>query len=444
MTSTPESFVMPELVNGRKLLGNTPPRMDLYPVDTPAGNGWIGLCDEAVVWLSIGPLDEEAICKYWPGETVKGKVCPVPGTRLEETARGEGALRLMPIGTDFQFKVWQQLLRIPISTTTTYGALAGKLGSPQKARAVGTAVGANPIAWLIPCHRVLPADGRTGGYRWGAPAKESLLAREGHVGDPVVTGPSQQDAEDLRKLEAMLLNAQRFEDIARLAGSIAHDLNNLLAPIRMATELLKRKLEDSSVERYVDIIETSTDRARSVIQEILGFSREAEGSVSRKVPVRPVLEELEKIARETFPPEIRIRLQSPENGPEVRIDPDQLHRAVLNLLVNARDAITGEGTISMRLSTHDVDMQVCVGERCLVPGHYACISVADTGSGIPRDIRDKIFDPFFTTKPKEKGTGLGLASVVGVITRAGGFVDLESEVDKGTTFHLFLPDTSNS
>ena len=432
MTSLPEESGRPAFLSG----SDAREPLLLYPLETPAGSGWIGLSEGAVAWLSIGPLDEAAVRSYWKGDIKKDGECPVAQARLEAAARGNGDLQLMPVGTDFQLQVWEELVRIPFGSTTTYGALAQKVQVPNGARAVGGAVGANPIAWLIPCHRVLAADGGEGGYRWGGAAKKALLAWEGNL---PLQEPEQQDSEDVRKLEAMLLNAQRFEDIARLAGNIAHDLNNLLAPIRMATELLKRKLEDPSVERYVDIIETSTERARSVIQEILGFSRETEGSVARKISVQPVLQELEKLVQETFPPEIGITFEYPANAPQVKIDPDRLHRAVLNLLVNARDAIGGSGSIRVRMSTHDVEMRICVGERCLIPGRYVCISVADTGDGIAPDIRHKIFDPFFTTKPKEKGTGLGLASVVGIITRAGGFIDLESEEGKGATFHLFLP-----
>jgi signal transduction histidine kinase len=246
--------------------------------------------------------------------------------------------------------------------------------------------------------------------------------------------------EDRRKLEAMLLNAQRFEDTAKLAGSIAHDLNNLLAPIRMATELLKRKLEDSSVDRYVEIIDTSTARARAVIQEILSYSGESESSESEIVDVNPLVKELEEMVSETFPESITLNFEYQESAPPVRMDPHQLHRSILNLLVNARDAIEGGGTIGVRVSTHDVEMSVCVGERCLIPGRYACISVADDGSGIKQEIREQIFAPFFTTKPKEKGTGLGLASVFGIVARAGGFIDLESTEGEGSTFHVYLPE----
>ncbi|HSH09817.1 MAG TPA: methylated-DNA--[protein]-cysteine S-methyltransferase [Oceanipulchritudo sp.] len=409
----------------------------LYPVETPAGLGWLGMAGKRICWLSIGKLDQPEVERYWKGPVVRATTCPVSTADLQRAASGKGKLKLDPRGTPFQQQVWQELLRIPFSTTARYGDLAARLGSPNKARAVGTAVGANPIAWLIPCHRVLPASGGMGGYRWGVRAKERLLAWERN-GQP--SPAPTQDAEDKRKLEAMLLNAQRFEDIAKLAGHIAHDLNNLLAPIRMATELLKRKLEDRSVDRYVEIIENSTGRARSVIQEILTFSRESEGNERQVINVNSLLAELEKMARETFPESVKLTFSYQPDAPAVEIDPHQLHRSILNLLVNARDAINDSGSIKVRISTHDVEMRICVGERCLVPGRYVCISVTDNGCGIPADIRDKIFDPFFTTKPKEKGTGLGLASVFGIVARAGGFIDLESIEGKGTTFHLFLPE----
>lgn len=255
--------------------------------------------------------------------------------------------------------------------------------------------------------------------------------------------PELQTSEDHRKLEAMLLQAQRVEDIAKLAGDIAHDLNNLLAPIRMATELLKKKTEDPALDRYVEIIQTSTGRARSVIQEILTFSRESEAADCQVMDVNPLLQELENIIRETFPDTINLAFEYQESAPRVEMDPHQMHRSVLNLLVNAKDAVNEEGDIGVRVSTHDVEMRVCVGERCLIPGRYTCISVSDNGTGIKKEIRDKIFDPFFTTKPKEKGTGLGLASVFGIVARAGGFIDLESTESEGSTFHIFLPEAGN-
>lgn len=255
--------------------------------------------------------------------------------------------------------------------------------------------------------------------------------------------PALQESEDFRKLEAMLLNAQRFEDIAKLAGDIAHDLNNLLAPIRMATELLKRKLEDPSVDRYVEIIETSTGRARSVIQEILTFSRESEAAECEIIDVNPLLQELEQMTRETFPETIQVTFDYQNQAPSVEMDPHQLHRSILNLIVNARDAVGDSGNITIRVSTHDVELPVSAGKRSLGAGRYTCISVSDTGCGISEEIRERIFDPFFTTKPKEQGTGLGLASVFGIIARAGGFIDLESKEGNGSTFHIYIPEAGS-
>lgn len=409
--------------------------LNIYPVQTPAGPGWIGLDKRTVVWLSIGSLDREALEAYWPGTIRDGKRCPLGTRQLEEAAHGRGDIRLAPIGTRFQVAVWKELMRIPFSATKTYGDVAAALGSPGRARAVGSAAGANPVAWLIPCHRVVPARGGPGAYRWGAENKRKLLDWEAVQADE----PSGMQSDDRKRLEAMLLKAQRIEDIAKLAGDIAHDLNNLLAPIRMATDLLKRKMADEALDRYVDIIETSTGRARSVIQEILTFSRETENEDATVIQVEPLIRELEKICRETFPERIHLTFNYGTDIPPVRMDPTQFHRAFLNILVNARDAMKGNGHISLDVSVHDLEMQVCVGERCLIPGRHLCISVSDTGCGIPEEIREQIFDPFFTTKPKEQGTGLGLASVYGIVARAGGFIDLESTVGKGSTFHVFLP-----
>ena len=409
--------------------------MMVHPVGTPAGPGWLGLSNGAIVWLSLGEIAEDELKAYWKGPIHKANHAPVDYEDLEETARGnDRGLVLAPLGTEFQKQVWRELLSIPGGKTRTYGQIAERLGGRNKARAVGSAVGANPIAWLIPCHRALPGRGGLGQYRWGATAKAALLRWEGV---PIRTKPQPR-----QRIEAMLMNAQRFKDLSRLSGSIAHDLNNLLAPIRMATELLRRKVDDPTAARYIEIIETSTGRARSVIQEILSFSREAEAGEPQKIHAREILQELEYVAKATFPAEIRTTFTYGSAIPAVCIDPHQLHRAVLNLLVNSRDAVGNHGHIQVRLDCCELDTRVCIGERCLTPGRYVCLTVSDDGCGIPAEIRGRIFDPFFTTKPKDKGTGLGLSSVFAIIMRAGGFIDLESEEGKGTTFHLYLPEAA--
>ena len=247
------------------------------------------------------------------------------------------------------------------------------------------------------------------------------------------------ELENRRRMELLLMNAERFESIASLAGNIAHDLNNLIAPIRMATQLLRRKAEDPALARYVEIIEDSTARARSVIQQILSFSKETNQSDFKPVRVEEVLQELERLASETFPQRLEIDCEYDSDLPEIEIDPTQLHQALLNMMVNARDAIEGKGRIALHASLRYFDVKVSVGGRSLQPGSYVCVSVSDTGCGIDAATQQKIFDPFFTTKPKEQGTGLGLASVYGIIARAGGFIDLESNPGEGTTFYIYLP-----
>jgi O-6-methylguanine DNA methyltransferase len=435
MNSTPETAIGAGMIDPARAGFKEGSTLRLFPFNGTIASGWIGLLGDTIVWLSLGPLDRKALDGYWKGPVKEGKKCPISASRLEAAARGKDRIDLCPLGTPFQRTVWERLLCIPFSTTKTYGDIAGELGSPDSARAVGAAVGANPIAWLIPCHRVVPASGGIGSYRWGSDLKKQLIEWE----QPAQATRVDPIPEGRAKLEAMLIKAQRFEDIAKLAGDIAHDLNNLLAPIGMATQLLKRKLEDAALDRYVDIIETSTGRARSVIQEILSFSRETGGGEVETITVEPLLQELDKIVSQTFPPRIKATFTYASETPPLRMDPIQFHRAILNILVNARDAIAGAGEIRVAVSVHDLRMEVSVGDRHLLPGRFVCISISDTGCGIPEEIREKIFDPFFTTKPKEQGTGLGLASVYGIAARAGGFIDLESTPGKGSTFHVYLP-----
>jgi O-6-methylguanine DNA methyltransferase len=436
MKSPPEQAGSIRIIDPEQAGIQTGATLELYPFTIRKTGGWIGLHGKTVVWISLGTLDRDALSRYWNGPVKQGKKSPLSEKKLSDAALGKGSVELCPLGTAFQKEVWERLLCIPFSTTRTYGEIAAELGSASHARAVGSAVGANPIAWLIPCHRVLPASGGTGSYRWGSDIKKMLLDREKNQGREMSINPI---PEGKQKLEAMLLKAQRFEDIAKLAGDIAHDLNNLLAPIGMATQLLKRKLQDESLDRYVDIIETSTGRARSVIQEILSFARECGEGEVEIIEVHPLLREIERILCETFPERLRTNFSYSKSTPSLKIDPTQFHRAILNILVNARDAISGEGEIGLKESIQDLQMEVSVGDRRLLPGKFVCISISDTGCGIPDDIREKIFDPFFTTKPKDEGTGLGLASVYGIIARAGGFIDLESTPGKGSTFHIYLP-----
>ena len=276
MSPSSHTQAAPDLIDGRAVLSAPFPTLKVGEASTPSGTAWVGTCDGKIAWLSLGPLDKTALQTYWSGPIEYTKASSVSNEDLEAAACRKKRLPLMPIGTPFQMQVWQLLRGIAKGETVTYGELAERMGDRRKARSIGTAVGANPIAWLIPCHRVLPANGGIGGYRWDPSTKAALLDSEGVP----IKSPA-----DKQHIKTMLLNAQRIEDLVQLSGNIAHDFNNLLAPIRMAMEMLKRKVDDPSAGRYLDIIETSTARARAVIQEILSFSQAKEINEKEQVDI---------------------------------------------------------------------------------------------------------------------------------------------------------------
>lgn len=408
--------------------------MVLYPVNTPAGGGWLGMADGAVRWLSLGAPDEAAVEAYWKGPVRWDSPCPISDDTLQRAALGKRPLELRPIGTAFQQRVWSALARIPPGQTRTYRDIAAELAGPGHARAVGQAVGANPIAWLIPCHRVLPASGTAGNYRWGTAAKEKLLRWEGSPVSTVSKGSGlQPDFKD------MLLRAERYRQMAQSTIEIAHDLNNLLTPIRIATELLQQRNQNPSLDRYVEAIRFSAENARSLIHEILQRARHEEPIAQKSFQVEPLLRQSIASIKPTFPKGIEIRLQSEGSLPALRMDPAQFNRAVVNLLLNARDAIGTQGLVTLEANEHRLNTAVDGLERTLFPGRYVCITVRDTGSGIPAEYMDRIFEPFFTTKSDTQGTGLGLSSAYGIIVRAGGFMRISSETGQGSVFQIFLP-----
>lgn len=219
------------------------------------------------------------------------------------------------------------------------------------------------------------------------------------------------EMEHRKRAEEQLLRAQRLESIGTLASGIAHDLNNVLAPIVMATPMLREEQSDGAFEELVAMIEASAERATSVVRQVLTFARGVEG---KRVALRPAdfLGEMEKIAQETFPRSIQIHCRKPEDLWLVQADPTQLHQVLMNLCLNARDAMPQGGTLLLEAGNFETNaayIDTMPGAR---PGRYVVFRVADTGTGIPPAVLDKIFDPFFTTKPLGKGTGLGLSSTL--------------------------------
>ncbi len=239
------------------------------------------------------------------------------------------------------------------------------------------------------------------------------------------------------KMEALLLRAQRMEGIGTLATGMAHDLNNILAPILMSAGALRWDLKGAERELAISRIELSVKRGSEIIQQVLTFGR---GISGERVPVgaAQVLEEVARIIEQTFPKNIVLALEIPPQLSKIMGDRTQVHQVLLNLCINARDAMAQGGRLTLR--ARDVELGPSA-EGGPPAGSYVTLEVADTGCGIAPANRERIFDPFFTTKEVGKGSGLGLATALGIVKSHGGFISVESELGRGTTFRLLLPAT---
>ncbi len=248
----------------------------------------------------------------------------------------------------------------------------------------------------------------------------------------------QRDVTERRALEAQIQRAQRLDGIGLLASGIAHDLNNVLAPILMGSDFLRDKMPDEATGQIIDLMESGAQRGSGLVKQILSFARGIAGEHGLVQP-RHVLDDVVKMARQTFPKGIAIRANIRPDCWMVTTDATQLHQIVLNLMVNARDALEEKGSI--RLETQNVELAAPLAalRGAVNPGKYVVIEVADSGSGIPPEIVDRIFDPFFTTKEEGKGTGLGLSTVFTILKNHGGGIDLETAAGQGTKFSVYLP-----
>ncbi len=246
------------------------------------------------------------------------------------------------------------------------------------------------------------------------------------------------DLTEQKKLETQYLRAQRMESIGTLAGGIAHDLNNVLAPILMAIELLKQQAQNEGHLKLLNTIETSTRRGADLVRQVLSFARGMEG---QRIALRlePLIKEMSKIAAETFPRSIEIETALSKELWPIIGDPTQLHQVLLNLTVNARDAMPQGGVLTLGAKNVVIDEQYARTSGLAQPGQHVMLTISDTGVGIPSELVPRIFEPFFTTKKVGEGTGLGLSTVHAIIKSHGGFVTVSSEHGKGTTFTVHLP-----
>ncbi len=246
------------------------------------------------------------------------------------------------------------------------------------------------------------------------------------------------DITERKSLEAQLLRAQRLDCIGRLASGIAHDLNNVLTPVMMAIELLRDTRKDDSEDAMLQTLQTCVQRGAGIIQQLLLFARGAEGAKAALQP-KNLIREMAEIARETFPKSIAVHVDYGRDLRPIHGDRTQMQQVLMNLCVNARDAMPKGGSLTLEAANaclNESDLQIHPKAR---PGNYVVFRVADTGTGISPEILEKMFDPFFTTKPVGQGTGLGLSTVLGIVESHGGFLKVESKVGSGSTFSVYLP-----
>ena len=248
------------------------------------------------------------------------------------------------------------------------------------------------------------------------------------------------DITDKKHLEAQLFRAQRLESIGTLASGIAHDLNNILTPILAGAQLLPLKFPDADerTQHLLEILEINARRGADLVKQVLSFARGVEGK-RITLQLRHIIMEVAKILKETFPKSIEISTDIPQNLWMVSADSTQLHQVLMNLCVNARDAMPNGGILDISAENLLIDENSARINLEAKEGPYIVITVSDTGGGISKEILDRIFEPFFTTKDVGQGTGLGLSTVLGIVKSHGGFVNVYSEPRSGTSFKVYLP-----
>ncbi len=250
------------------------------------------------------------------------------------------------------------------------------------------------------------------------------------------------DITEKKQLETQFLRAQRLESLGTLSSGIAHDLNNVLTPIIGIVQLLPHKIPnlDPQTQRLLQILNDSARRGADLVKQILSFTRGLEGKPT-STEVTHLLAEIQRIIRQAFPKNIELSLDLCRDLWLIAADATMLHQVFMNLCVNARDAMPNGGQLSIKTENLTIDKNYARMNLDAHVGPYVVVTIADTGMGIPPDIIERIFDPFFTTKDIGKGTGLGLSTVIGIVKSHQGFINVYSEVGKGTRFTVYLPAT---
>jgi|JI10StandDraft_1071094.scaffolds.fasta_scaffold58295_3 PAS domain S-box-containing protein len=249
------------------------------------------------------------------------------------------------------------------------------------------------------------------------------------------------DVTERKSLEQQFLRAQRLESIGTLAGGIAHDLNNLLTPITLAVDLLKQDKPDSQQLELLDMIDVSARRGAGIVKQVLTFARGTDGVFVSLEPGK-ILSELKQMLTETLPKNITLLVRCEENAPAIQGDSTQLLQVLMNLAVNARDAMPNGGNLTIVAENRNLDQQYAGMEPGAVSGDYLLFRIEDNGVGMVPEVLEKIFDPFYTTKLPGYGTGLGLSTSISIVKAHGGFIRVYSEPSRGSRFHVYLPANS--
>ena len=246
------------------------------------------------------------------------------------------------------------------------------------------------------------------------------------------------DITEQKRTEEHLLRAQRMESIGTLAGGIAHDLNNILSPILMAVDMLRLGVSDEDRSRWTAMIKENAERGADLVRQVLTFARGMQGE-RITLQLKHLVKEAVAVLKQTLPKSIVLKTDiSPELWP-IPADPTQIHQVLMNICINARDAMPAGGTLSLKAENLAVDENYARMNSEATAGNYVLLTISDTGMGMPPEVLNRIFDPFFTTKDIGKGTGLGLATTMTIVKSHGGFINVYSEPNKGTRFSIYLP-----
>jgi nitrogen-specific signal transduction histidine kinase len=246
------------------------------------------------------------------------------------------------------------------------------------------------------------------------------------------------DVTEKKRLATQFLRTQRVESLGTLASGIAHDLNNAMTPILGGAQILRQRLAKEDDRMLLDMMVLGAERSADMVRQLLAFARGADGA-RMLLQVKHVVKDIRSILEKTIPKSIGIEtFVDPELWP-IMGDATQLHQVLMNLCLNARDAMQGSGKLSVRAENVELDENYSRMCRDAKAGRFVCVTVGDTGTGIASEVLDKIFEPFFTTKEAGAGTGLGLYSTLGIVKGHGGFVNVYSEIGRGTQFRVYLP-----